>query len=108
VNQAMSPMDVIGTLPDGRTLYYAGEHFTEPGFYVPDPDGPDGHQRVELIPARGTPAGQAQATPGDTDLALAIAEIAEDPERFLELVKIRIQAAPANGRDHFLIRLDFD
>lgn len=60
MSQAMSPMDKIGNLPDGRALFYADEHFEEPGFYVTDPSGADGaHQRVELIPARGTPAGEA-------------------------------------------------
>jgi len=70
VSQAMSPMRVIGTLPDGRTLYYADEHFTEPGFYVPDPEG--GHQRVELIPARGTPAGEAKPTPAEALYVVAV------------------------------------
>ena len=46
--QAESPMEGIGVLHDGRKLYYADEHFTEPGYKVWDPDAKE-HRRVALI-----------------------------------------------------------
>lgn len=39
------------------------------------------------------------------DLAVPLADLDEDPQRFLELVKLRTQAAPAQGRDYFAIKL---
>jgi len=66
MSEVMAQMQTIGTLPDGRTLYYADEKFTDPGFYVNTPGEPGQHQRVELIFARGTEAGRAQVTPKPT------------------------------------------
>jgi uncharacterized protein YegP (UPF0339 family) len=35
-------MDKVAELPDGRVLYYAGERFTDPGYYLGYPEGEGG------------------------------------------------------------------
>lgn len=54
MGNVQAQMQKIGDLPDGRTLYYAEEKtFTEPGFYIGDPDGDPVNFRVKLTPIRG-------------------------------------------------------
>lgn len=48
--QVESQMQTIGGLPGGKTLFYADESFSAPGFYVWAPEVED-HVKVKLVEA---------------------------------------------------------
>jgi uncharacterized protein YegP (UPF0339 family) len=70
MNPVESPMEKIGDLPGGATLYYADEHFDSPGFYVGE-DDTGSQYRAVLVPIN--PEGNAgqrshfEVFPGEDD-----------------------------------------
>jgi hypothetical protein len=100
--QAEAQMQKIGDLPDGRALYYADEEtFGENGgLKVWDPDHGD-HVPVVVVSQRTI----EELRGSDFDFSIELASVKADPDQFAKGVLIRTDAAPANGRGYFLIRV---